>query len=399
VADPTLILRPGREKSVLRRHPWIFSGAVARVEGEAEPGDTVAVKSASGDFLARAAYNPHSQIVGRIWSWNQATRIDVEFFRERIARSIAARAGLAETTNAMRLVYAESDGVPGLIVDRYADFVVCQFLTAGAEKWKQEIADVLAGLPGVAGVYERSDVDVRAKEGLREQVGELRGASPPELVEIWESTPDGKGVWRYAVDVRRGHKTGFYLDQRESRKIIAGLARRQKILNTFSYTGAFTINTQWRNTTIAISLDSSQPALDLAKHNLSLNNLPPGELINADAFTQLREYRDQGETFDLIVIDPPKFAHSESQIKKASRAYKDINWLALRLLNPGGHLITFSCSGLVSEELFQKILFGAALDAKRDVQIVQRLGQASDHPILLSFPEAAYLKGFVCRVE
>ena len=398
MVESTLFLKPGREKSVLRRHPWIFSGAIAGVDGVTEPGDTVSVRAASGELLARAAYNPHSQIAGRIWTWNEDTRIDAGFFRQRIEKSTAARAALAETTNAMRLVYAESDGLPGLIVDRYADVVVCQFLAAGAEKWKQTIADVLEGLPGVSGVYERSDVDVRAKEGLQEQAGELRGASPPELVEIWESAPDGEDVWRYAVDVRRGHKTGFYLDQRENRKVVATLARRQKTLNTFCYTGAFTVNTQWNQASHTTSLDSSQPALDIAQHNLSLNNLPADDLINADAFTKFREYRDRGETFDLIILDPPKFAHNESQIRKASRAYKDINWLALRLLNPSGHLITFSCSGLVSEDLFQKILFGAALDAKREVQIIQRLGQASDHPILLSFPEADYLKGFVCRV-
>ena len=403
MTEPTLFLKPDRERSVLRRHPWIFSGAVARVDGDVTGGDTVVVRTSSGEFLARAAYNPKSQIVARIWSWDETERIDGEFFHRRITKSVAARESLAETTNALRWVNAESDGVPGLVADRYAGFVVCQFLTAGVERWKPEIVSVLASQPDIVGVYERSDVDVRAKEGLKTQAGMLHGEHPPELIEVWENAPavalQSQERWRFAVDVLRGHKTGFYLDQRENRKVVAEFARRQKILNNFSYTGGFTINGWWNKAKEIISIDSSAPSLTLAKHNLTLNNLPTTGLIEADTFKALRDYRDRGETFDLIILDPPKFAHTESQINKATRAYKDINWLAFRLLNPGGHLITFSCSGLISENLLQKILFSAALDAKRNVQIIRRLSQASDHPVLLSFPEAAYLKGFVCRVE
>jgi len=402
LSEPTLTLKPNREKSVLRRHPWIFSGAAARVDGEAAPGDTVIVRSASGDFLARAAYSPHSQIVARIWSWDESEPIDADFLRRRIARSIGARAALSETTNAARWVNAESDGLPGLIVDRYADIVVCLFLTAGAERWKNEIAEALGSQKGIVGVYERCDADVRSKEGLKSVEGVLRGMRPPDLVEVWErapSTPSHPQKWRYAVDVLRGHKTGFYLDQRENRKVAFEFARRQSILNVFSYTAALTINGWWNNPTEIISLDSSAPSLALAKHNLTINNLPINGLTEGNAFQLLRKYRDEGQTFDLVILDPPKFAHSESQINKATRAYKDLNWLAFRILNPGGHLITFSCSGLISEDLFQKIVFSAALDAKRNAQIIQRLSQASDHPVLLSFPEAAYLKGFVCRVE
>lgn len=396
--EPTLILKPNREKSVLRRHPWIFSGAVARLEGSAEPGQTVVVKSDSGEFLARAGYSPKSQIVARIWSWTESENVDAVFFANRLARSIAARNSLTETTNALRLVNAESDGIPGLLADRYGDFVVCQFLSAAAERWKNEITELCLSLPDVVGVYERSDVDVRSKEGLKSSEGVLGGEAPPELIEIWEQSLSSDH-WRFAVDVKNGHKTGFYLDQRENRKVASEYARRQKTLNVFSYTGAFAVAAYWNGAESVTSVDSSGPSLTLAERNLALNQLPIAGLTEADAFKILREYRDRNDTFDLIILDPPKFAHTEAQINKASRAYKDLNWLAFRLLNPGGHLITFSCSGHISEDLFQKILFGAALDAKRDVQIIRRLGQASDHPVLLSFPEAAYLKGFVCRAE
>lgn len=397
MAEPTLVLKPNRERSVLRRHPWIFSGAVARVDAAPELGATVIVRSADGEFLAKAAYSPKSQIVARIWSWDEAETIDSGFFARRLKQAIQARASLAQTTNAIRLVNAESDGLPGLIVDRYADLMVCQFLTTGADHWKETFADLLLTEPGVTGVYERSDVDVRGKEGLKSSEGLLRGTLPASSITVWETAPDG-GRWQFNVDVAEGHKTGFYLDQRDNRQVVAEFARRQRVLNVFAYTGAFTIAAWWGGASEVTSVDSSGPALELARLNLELNGYPNTGLTEADAFKLLREYRDRGETFDLIILDPPKFAHTEAQINKATRAYKDLNWLAFRLLNPGGHLITFSCSGLVDEDLFQKILFGAALDAKRDAQIIRRLGQASDHPVLLSFPESAYLKGFVCRV-
>jgi 23S rRNA (cytosine1962-C5)-methyltransferase len=394
----TLILKTNRERSILRRHPWVFSGAVARVEAAPQPGATVTIRSSEGQFLAKAAYSPKSQIVARVWTWDEAEEIDATFFERTLAQAIRFRDPLRATTNAIRLVNAESDGLPGLIVDQYADVIVCQFLTAGADAWKETIADILAEQPGISSVYERSDVDVRGKEGLKASEGVMRGPTPPATIDVWEASPNGNR-WQFSVDVLQGHKTGFYLDQRENRKVVAEFSSDKKVLNVFAYTGAFTVAAWQGGASAVTSIDSSGPALEIARRNLEQNDLSTDGLLEADAFKELRVYRDSGTTFDLIILDPPKFAHTEAQINKATRAYKDLNWLAFRLLNPGGHLITFSCSGLVSEDLFQKILFGAALDAGRNVQIIQRLSQATDHPILLTFPEAAYLKGFVCRAE
>ncbi len=401
MVEPTLLLRPGRDKSVRRRHPWIFTGSVAAVQGRPASGQTVIVRSADGEFLARAAFSPQSQIAARVWTWNEAEPVDEHFFARRLTQAIEARASLAGRTNALRWVNAENDSLPGLIVDHYAGFAVCQFLATGAEYWKDTITAVVAAQPGVRGVYERSDVDVRAKEGLPSRAGVLSGEAPPESVEVWEadaSGTDGPRV-RFAVDIVRGHKTGFYLDQRDNRAVVAALARRQEVLNAFAYTGAFSVKAWQGGASAVTSLDSSGPALALARRNLALNGMSDDGVVEGDVFKVLREYRDAGRRFDLIILDPPKFAHTENQIRKATRAYKDINWLTFRLLRPGGHLVTFSCSGLVSEDLFQKVLFGAALDAGRDVQIIQRLGQATDHPVLLTFPEGAYLKGFLCRAN
>ncbi len=401
MVEPTLLLRLGRDKSVRQRHPWIFSGSVAAVHGQPASGQTVIVRSADGEFLARAAFSPQSQIAARVWTWNEVEPVDEHFFARRLTQAIESRAALAGRTNALRWVNAENDNLPGLIVDHYAGFAVCQFLATGAEYWKDTIAAVVAAQPGVRGVYERSDVDVRAKEGLPSRTGVLSGEAPPESVEVWEAdTPgtDGPRV-RFAVDIARGHKTGFYLDQRENRAVVAALARRQEVLNAFAYTGAFSVKAWQGGASAVTSLDSSGPALALARRNLALNGMSDSGVVEGDVFKVLREYRDTERRFDLIILDPPKFAHTENQIRKATRAYKDINWLAFRLLRPGGHLVTFSCSGLVNEDLFQKVLFGAALDAGRDVQIIRRLGQATDHPVLLTFPEGAYLKGFLCRAS
>jgi len=379
---------------------------VASIQGDAASGDTIAVRSSTDEFLAYAAYSPKSQIVARVWSWDEGETIDKNFFARRIVKSIESRSSLSAITNAMRWVNAESDGIPGLVVDRYAQFAVCQFLTAGAEKWKREIADVLMAQEGIVGVYERSDVDVREKEGLQQSVGVLRGATPPEVIEIWESNVSDVGRSRETshsiklfVDIKHGHKTGFYLDQRENREVVKQFAKDRDVLNAFCYTGAFSVAAWQGGARSVISLDSSAPALSLAKKNLELNALPVDGLAEGDVFTTLRKYRDSRQTFDLIILDPPKLAHSQAQIEKASRAYKDMNLLALKLLRPSGILITFSCSGSISDDLFQKIIFGASLDAKRDVQIVKRLSQASDHPVRVTFPEGAYLKGLVCRVE
>ena len=386
-------LKPGREKSIIQRHPWIFAGAIASVSGEAAAGDTVVVRASTGAFLARAGFSPSSQIAGRIWSWDESEQIDAAFFEPRIRKAIDARAALSQTTTAVRWVNAESDGLPGLVVDRYATFAVCQFLTAGADRWRNEICASLAARPEIQGVYERSDVDVRSKEGLTARTGVLWGEAPAETVEVDE------GRWRFAVNIAHGHKTGFYLDQRESRRAVAALAGGREVLNAFAYTGAFAVAALSAGAQSVVSVDSSRPALELAAHNLKLNGLPPDGLREGDVFKVLREYRDSGRMFDMVILDPPKFAQSQGQLQRAARAYKDINWLACRVLRPGGYLVTFSCSGLVSADLFQKIVFGAALDAQRDGQIVQWLAQASDHPVRLTFPEAYYLKGLVCRIE
>ena len=307
--------------------------------------------------------------------------------------SAARRSPLLARTNAARLVFSEADGVPGLIADRYGAFVVVELTTAGAERWRDTIADTLAGLPGVDGVYERSDIDVRQREGLEQRVGLLRGVEPPDLLSIEE---DGA---TYAVDVRRGHKTGFYLDQRESRRAVADLATGRRVLDVFAYTGAFSVVAARAGAASTTSIDSSGPALALAARNLERNGCPPGDLVEADAFSDLRRLRAQAERFDLIILDPPKLAHRADQVERSTRAYKDLNLIAFQLLQPGGILVTFSCSGLLDELLFQKVVAGAALDARRDARIIGRLHQASDHPVHLAIPETAYLKGLICQVD
>ncbi len=401
---PQVVLKRGKEKPVLAHHPWIFSGAIARVEN-ARDGDTVDVVDAAGTWLARGYYNSHSQIVVRVWTWDRDEVIDRAFLRRRLARAIAERSDLIDrdTTNAYRLVNAESDLIPGLVADRYADFIILQFLTLGVEKRKQEIVDLVAELEEPLGIYERSDVDVREKEGLAPSVGLLYGQDPPEMIETRENN------YRFLVDVKRGHKTGSYLDQRENRKRVAKMLGRgetpvgeqtREVLNVFAYTGAFGVYLcgAMRNARI-VNLDASGDVLQLARENMRLNGFEPnGEYVEGDAFQILRRYRDQARTFDAIILDPPKFVYSQSQLQAGCRGYKDINLLALKLLKPGGALVTFSCSGLVGGDLFQKVVFGASIDAGRDVQILAKLLQAPDHPILLSFPESEYLKGMVCRV-
>ncbi len=394
MATCKLILKPGREKSLKRRHPWVFSGAVAQVEGAPRAGDTVAVQAAEGAFLAWAAYAPHSQIRARVWSWEAAESIDAAFFRQRVRRALAARADLGIPPEACRLVYGEADGLPGVIADRYGDTLVLQLSSAGAERWRDVIADSLLEASGVARVYERSDVDARELEGLPPATGVLRGDAPPPSIEIVE-----QGV-RFLVDVQQGHKTGFYLDQRSNRHIVGQLARDREVLNCFCYTGGFSLHALAGGARHVTSIDSSAAALAWARHQLAHNGFDAQRASwqEADVFKALRTLRDGGRSFDLIVLDPPKFAPTGAHAEKAARGYKDINLLAFKLLRPGGLLATFSCSGGVSEDLFQKIVAGAALDAGVEAQIVQRLSQAPDHPVLLSFPESAYLKGLILRV-
>ena len=396
-APPTrgvVAIRAGRERSLARRHPWVFSGGVADVEGRPGVGDTVLVETDAGQPLGWGAYSPESQIRVRMWSFDPNDVIDEAFVTDRVVHAAARRdALLASGTDSARLVFSEADGVPGVTADRYGDTIVVQLTTAGADAWREVVADALFSLPGVRCVYERSDADVREREGLEPRVGLLRGTEPdPDLVAH-------EGSWRYVVDVAGGHKTGFYLDQRDARAAIARLAPGRRVLNVFSYTGAFSVVAAGVGATSVLSIDSSAPALDVARRNGEVNGLDVGELMEADAFTALRGLRDRARQYDLIALDPPKLANNERQLEKASRAYKDLNLLAVKLLAPGGMLLTWSCSGAMSAELFQKVVAGAALDANRTVRIVGRLGQPSDHPVPLAFPEAEYLKGLILEAE
>lgn len=513
-------LERGREKSVRRRHPWIYDGAIARIEGEPGSGETVEIRSADGQRLGRGAYSPHSQLRVRVWNFEPDEGVDEAFFRRRLERALAARRNLLnrEDLTACRLVHGESDGLPGVVVDRYGGFLVCQFLTAGAERWREAIVAALGEIFPVQGTWERSDTRARDWEGLEQRAGLLAGAEPPKLLEVrlgaWtaplsssrpapaldapapapaapqtptsaaadatqaaasrleepgSSGPTGTGraaldappaasamaraaasavrdrtrvaenalpgprssgepgerlpalpdsarpriappdapraaeeprPLRVFVDVRNGQKTGLYLDQRENLPALAGHATGAEVLNIFAYTGAFGLAALAAGAARVTHVESSAAALALAAENAELNGFDRGriESVEGDAFAVLRRFRDSGRSFDLAVLDPPKFAESRGQLPRAARAYKDVNLLALKLLRPGGTLLTFSCSGVLESELFQKIVADAALDARREVQILRRLGQASDHPTLLSFPEGSYLKGLLCRV-
>jgi len=395
-AQPGIILKTGREKSLLRRHPWVFSGAVERVDGAPLNGDTLPVRDASGNFLAWAAYNAASQITARVWSWREDEVIDAEFFRRRITNALAARNTLAlmHDSTGMRLIHAESDGLPGLVVDRYGDVLVMQIGSAGAERWRDTIAEILQQLCNPACIYERSDSDSRGLEGLELRNGVLRGVLP-ESVEVIEH-----GL-RFNVNVVAGQKTGFYLDQRNNRALTETLARDKDVLNCFCYTGGFSLYALRGGAKSVLSIDASGDALRIAEQNLTNNGLDAkrAEWMEADVFQALRKLRDQGRQFDLIILDPPKFAPTAAFAEKAARGYKDINLLGFKLLRPGGLLATYSCSGGISEDLFQKIIAGAALDAGVDAQIIHYLHASADHPVLLSFPEGAYLKGLVLRVS
>ena len=408
----TLILHPGKEKSVLRRHPWLFSGAVAQLDGRARPGDTVDVVSHEGRPLGRAAWSPASQIRARIWSFDAAESIDHAFFKRRVAASVARRNALPELAGqqGLRLIHAESDGLPGVIADRYGDTVVLQLTTAGADKWRGAIADSLLRATGCARIYERSDVEVRKLEGLEAVTGWLRNAPlPPGGGGAGgEGEPlviDENGV-RMAVDIVGGHKTGFYLDQRENRRRVAELARGRRVLNCFCYTAGFSLQALAGGAREVVSVDSSGPALATAQRNLALNpqlDAARATWIEADVFAELRNLRAAGERYDLVILDPPKFANTAAHAERAARAYKDINLLGLQLLATGGLLMTYSCSGGIGAELFARILAGAALDAggstKMSARIVQHLHGAADHPVDLAFPEGEYLKGLLLQVD
>ena len=386
-------LKRGREKSLKRRHPWIFSGAIEKVTGQPGMGDTVEVRDASGQALALAAFSPKSQIRARVWTFEVSQAIDVGFFRDRLTRAVALRAGLpaAKHTNALRLVHGESDGLPGLVVDRYADVLVVQILSAGAERWRDPILDLLVEITGCEAVFERSDAEVRTLEGLEPKVGFARGNRSAARCPIAEY-----GL-NFRVDVEQGQKTGFFLDQRENRQRVRALAAGREVLDGFCYTGGFALAALAGGAKRVLAVESSAPALEVARENLSANPLDASrvEFVQADVFSQLRTLRDRGASFDMVVLDPPKFAPTAAQAKNAARAYKDINLLALKLLSPGGLLATFSCSGGVSAELFQSIIAGAALDAGAEAKIVERFTAAADHPVALEFPEGEYLKGLL----
>ncbi|MEQ1518368.1 MAG: class I SAM-dependent rRNA methyltransferase [Usitatibacteraceae bacterium] len=388
-----MTLQSGREKSLQRRHPWIFSGAVKAIGEGARSGDVMRVQTADGAFLAYAALSAESQIVARVLSFDERDVIDEAFYRRQIKAAIARRAHLAATTDSMRLVHAESDGLPGLIADRYGDVVVVQLLTAGIEPHREMLAKILLEETGAATIYERSDADVRELEGLPVRHGLIIGKPLPAETVINEN-----GM-KIAVDIVAGHKTGFYLDQRDSRALTKSLANNADVLNCFCYTGTMSVAALAGGAKSVLSIDSSAPSLKLAAHNVALNNLDASRAtwLDADVFQALRKLRDQAKSFDLIILDPPKFAPTAHHAEKAARAYKDINLLGLKMLRPGGYLMTFSCSGGISTDLFQKIVAGAALDAHVDAQIVQRLGPGADHPVALHFPEGDYLKGLLLR--
>lgn len=384
-------IKEGKDRALLRRHPWVFESAIAK--GGADAGETVRVESAKGDFLAWAAYSPQSKIRARAWSFDEKQRIDADFFTQRIAAAVRARARFDLRSNGLRLVHGEADGLPGLIVDRYGDTLVAQFLSAGAERWKSVLADALLAETGLTRLYERSDASARGLEGLPEATGWLRGEGPVQLV-LQEHD------WQLGLDIAQGHKTGFYLDQRDSRKRFADYAARlqfQRVLNCYCYTGGFTVAALAGGAAHVTSIDSSGPALAQARDNVTLNGFDAArcEFLDADVNASLRRFAQEGRTFDAIVLDPPKFAPTVAHAERAARAYKDINRLAFKILEPGGVLFTYSCSGGISADLFHKIVASAGTDAGVDGYIHERLGGAPDHPMTIAFPEGEYLKGLV----
>nr|WP_308514350.1 class I SAM-dependent rRNA methyltransferase [uncultured Turicimonas sp.] len=394
---PTLILKPGKERALLRRHPWVYSTGVANVKGKPQSGDTIKIVDNKGNFLAWGAYSPESALRARCWSFNEQDVINEEWIRARVFEAIRARDNLKSRTNAIRLIFGEADFLPGLIVDQYDTQLVTQFQAAGVEKWRPEIGKALTDATGFTQVFDRSDAATRAREGLPERKEVLEGEEPPEKIQINED-----GIL-YGVDVRMGHKTGFYVDQRDNRRLARQLAetfrkvhgRGMRALNCFCYTGGFSLALAKGGAEEVISIDSSADALEMAKSNAKLNGFNESQMkwVEANVFEQLRKYRDAGEKFDLVILDPPKFASSHHHVEKAARAYKDINLNGLRLLNEGAQLLTFSCSGAIDVDLFQKIVAGAVIDAKTDAWMISRLGAGSDHPLLMTHPEGEYLKG------
>ena len=389
---PVIRLKPGREKSVHRRHPWVFSGAVESEVDANQPGQPIRVESSSGKFLGFAAWSPKSQIRLRFWSFKEQDQIDENFIHARLQKALSDRSSSDLASNAKRLVHGEADGLPGLIVDQYNQVLVLQILSVGMEYWREILIQQLIDLTELECVFERSDAEVRRLEGLERQCGAILGELPPNC-SIQEHGLE------YYIDVENGQKTGFYLDQRANRAKIQEISHNQEVLNCFCYTGGFSLNALRGGARFVTSIDSSGQALQMAKLNTKTNGLPEEktEWIEADVFISLRKFRDQARNFDLIILDPPKFAPTKQNVEKASRAYKDINLLAMKLLNEGGLLATFSCSSAISPELFKKILASSAEDARQDFSILDNLSADQDHPQLLSFPEGEYLKGLLLQ--
>ena len=392
-----IYLNVGREKSLVRKHPWVFSKAVSKIKGKPMLGETVDIYDSKGKWLAKGAYSPESQIRIRVWSFDENQEIDRQFFHKKLQNAQNRRDWFIEQgkLTGYRLIAGESDGLPGITIDKYDNFIVCQLLSAGADFHRYTLVDCLKELYPDCHIYERSDVDVRKKEGLEPVTGWL--TTPQESTEC---IIEEHGI-KIHVDIATGHKTGFYLDQRDSRLAAGKFAEGKSILNCFSYTSTFSLHCAANGAKSVTNVDVSQPALDMGKRNLALNNLQDKDVsfIKEDVFKLLRRYRDEKQQFDMIILDPPKFVESKAQLTGACRGYKDINMLAMQLLKPNGLLLTFSCSGLMDASLFQKVVADAALDAKRNAYFVERLQQAADHPISSNYPEGYYLKGLVCQVE
>jgi 23S rRNA (cytosine1962-C5)-methyltransferase len=387
-----IILKKGREKSLLRQHPWIFSGAIENEDSNISNGEIVDVFTFNKTWIARGTFSAYSQIRVRVWSFDERKKIDSTFISEKIMLAHKMRKDLiGNDTNAYRMFFSESDGIPGLIVDKYDEIFVCTFLSSGAEKFKKEIVDKIKTIFSPKSIYERSDVDVRLKEGLKPEKGLLFGEEPDELIQIKEN-----GV-NFFVNIKSGHKTGMYIDQRESRLTVRNYAKEKEVLNCFSYTGGFSVNAILGGAAKVTNIDSSQDALDISGKNFELNNIDKTKYQNicADVFRMLRTFKDENKKFDMIILDPPKFADSKASIDKAARGYKDINMNAINILNKGGLLFTFSCSGLITAELFQKIVADAALDANRQLKFIGHMKQSFDHPASSNFPESFYLKGLI----
>jgi len=391
-----LVLKKGRERSLLHSHPWVFSGAVEKIVEVKQNGETVEIRSFDGESLAIASFSEFSQISARVWTFDANEKINKDYLLKQIqnAHKLRLSMDLDTNTNAYRIINTEADGIPGLIVDKYDKYLVCQFLSAGAEFWHENIIEILTKEFNPVGIYERSDTDSRTKEGLEKRTGVIYGQEPPSEIALNE-----EGI-KYYVDIKTGHKTGFYLDQRENRNKVKVYCLGKDVLNGFSYTGGFGIAALAAGANRVINIDSSAESLNMVEKNLVFNELDPSksEQVEGDVFKVLRTYRDSGKSFDLIILDPPKFAESKNQLEGALRGYKDINLLAFKLLRLGGILFTFSCSGHIVPELFRKVVSDAAIDSGKKVQQIAVLQQSADHPVLMSFPESFYLKGLICKV-